>query len=345
MHQSFKHFSSTINRPKPSKPAQLKLKLKTMQESFIQQFIFLKSDPFTKELYISSDKQLRISKLLENLDALAAAISYRHLDDGEIMQNKEMLVSIVTASVDRIDLINMPTFAMDMKICGHVSFVGHSSMEITLTIVHIIYKDDYKLPDFTIFDESSIPIYTAASPESSDILTRVYLDTGNPQVDDLNKNIKKVIPVMTAKFCMVARCAFQQQAVQVHPLRLRNDKEQAIYNKGASLRQLKKIQNQQSLINLPPTNEELKNIHELFIKELNGNLLHQIVLQTDDYKCYMKDTTLETTSLMYPQDRNVHNFIFGGFLLKTAYELAMCTAMLFTNSKLVDFMAMGTFSG
>eukprot|EP00835_Amoeboradix_gromovi_P003106 NODE_194_length_15414_cov_0.324127.p3 type:complete len:440 gc:universal NODE_194_length_15414_cov_0.324127:9026-7707(-) len=338
--QSFTHFSKTLSRPRPTKPAELVIKPKAMRESFIQQLIFLKSDPFTRELYSTSDKQLRISKLLENLDALAAAISYRHLDDGRIMQSPEMLISIVTASVDRIDLISMPTFMLDMIIYGHVSYVGSSSMEISLTINHIVYKDDYKLPDLSVFDSSSIPIYTAASPESSDIVTRVYIDSGNPDVDDLNRNVKKRIPVLTAKFCMVARCAYLQKSVQVHPLAIRNEKEQQIFNQGAQLRTVKKLQNQQSLINMPPTNLELATIHDLFIGELDGSLLHENAKRIDLSRCYMRSTTLETTSLMQPSDRNVHNFIFGGYLLRTAYDLAICTSMIYTKSKSIDFIAM-----
>ncbi len=341
MIHSFKQFANTLERPKPTQRAVLDLKLKTMRESFIQQFILLKSDPFTKELYISGNKQMRLSKLLENLDALAAAISYRHLDDGKIMKkDSTMSVSIVTASVDRIDLITMPTFNMDMKIHGHVSYVGHSSMEITLHIVHIQYKDGYKLPELSDFDDTSIPIYTAASPESSDILTRVYLDSGNSKIEQVNRNIAKLIPVLTAKFTMVARCVYSNLPVQVHPLKLRNEKEQVLFNKGAELRQIKKLQNQKSLLNMPPTNEELKNIHDLFIQDLSGNLLHAISRTNDANKCYMKNTILETTSVTFPQDRNVHNFIFGGYLLKSAFELAMVTAMLFAQVQLVDFMAM-----
>ena len=344
MIQSFKSFSNTVNRPKPTKPAQLQLKSKTMRESFIQQFIFLKSDPFSKELYIGSDKQLRISKLLENLDALSAAIAYRHLDDGHILTNTDMLISVVTASVDRIDLITIPSFNMDLKIYGHVSYVGHSSMEVSLTIIHILYNQDYKLPDLQVFDNSSIPIYTAASPESSGIVSRVYLDSGNMHVNELNKNIIKTIPVMSAKFLMVARCALLHKAVQVHPLKLRNEKEQTIYNNGHQLRNLKRLQQQQSLLNFPPTPSELKTIHDLFINELNGNLLHHqsatINGMADLNKCYMKSTTLEITLVTQPQDRNVHNFIFGGYLLKTAFELAKTTAILFTNCKLVDFQNM-----
>eukprot|EP00834_Sanchytrium_tribonematis_P001465 NODE_36_length_36011_cov_1.012920.p7 type:complete len:441 gc:universal NODE_36_length_36011_cov_1.012920:4549-5871(+) len=338
MFQSFKQFSTTLNRPKPSRKAELNLRLKSMSDSFIQQFIFLKSDPFTRELYSGQYNQVRIGKLLENLDALAAAVSYRHLDDGVIMKSQDMVISIVTASVDRIDLQTMPSFKYDMKIYGNVTYVGHSSMEITLKIVHVVYDKNYKLPDLSIFDETSIPIYTAASPESSDILTRVYIDSGNKSVEDLNNNIVKEIKVMEAKFCMVARCGFSGISVQVHPLKLENEIEHSTYNKGAKLRQVKKVQNQLSLVKQPPTSDELEHIHNLFITQLNGDTLHGLPQPLNGM--FMSETGLETTLQMQSQDRNVHNFIFGGYLLKTAYELALCTSLLYTKSQMVDFMAM-----
>jgi acyl-CoA hydrolase len=62
---------------------------------------------------------------MEDLDALAGAISYKHADDG--LQDSSPL-TIVTASVDRIDFLK-PFGVSDLRLSGHVTYVGFSSME------------------------------------------------------------------------------------------------------------------------------------------------------------------------------------------------------------------------
>lgn len=64
---------------------------------------------------------------MEDLDALAGAISYKHADDGKADSSP---LTIVTASVDRIDLLK-PLGVSDLRLSGHVTYVGYSSMEST----------------------------------------------------------------------------------------------------------------------------------------------------------------------------------------------------------------------
>ena len=313
-----------LKRNQPSKPAKLDLKLKRMKDSYIEQFLFFKSDPMTRELYINFAGNIRIAKVLENLDALAGAIAYQHADDGKIFSDPDSQIVIVTAAVDRIDLKKMPTPKMDMKIYGHVSHVGHSSMEITLKCSHLVYKKDHmkSIEDVQGFNqkdlESSLPIHAAASPELSEILKRVYFGQHNSKVKDLNANIESEIPVMTATFSMVARDAFTQTAVQIHPLKLDTKEEHEIFNKTQNTRNLKKQQAQQSLVKQPPTSDELKSVHQLFLKtQLSQGVLHaqqnlSALLEYSTKKesfpgmIYMKDTSLETVGIMQPQDRNIH---------------------------------------
>ena len=316
----------TTNRVLPKKPAQLKLQLKTMRDSYLEQYLFFANDPLTKELYINFAGNIRIAKLLENLDALAGAIAYQHSDDGEIFANNDSQLTIVTASVDRIDLLKMPTADMDMKIYGNVTHVGHSSMEITMKCCHLQYKTNKPelIKDINGFEnskyESKLPIHTAASPELSEILKRIHFgkeSKDNESVKRLNDNIEKEIPVMVAKFCMVARDAYSQSAVQVHPLKLESKKDNEVFNKGAKIRSLKKQQASESLAKQPPTTEELSYVHQLFLKtQLSQGVLHSqqqvsALLQYADASqqypgmVFMKDTYLESVDITQPQDRNV----------------------------------------
>jgi acyl-coenzyme A thioesterase 9 len=58
------------------------------------------------------------------LDALAGAIAYKHVDNSA----EDPPVTIVTASVDRLDLL-LPNQPEDLRLSGHVAYVGKSSME------------------------------------------------------------------------------------------------------------------------------------------------------------------------------------------------------------------------
>lgn len=62
---------------------------------------------------------------MEDLDALAGAIAYKHTDDGK---PNSMPLTIVTASVDRIDWLKTLDVC-DLRLSGHVTYVGYSSME------------------------------------------------------------------------------------------------------------------------------------------------------------------------------------------------------------------------
>ena len=77
--------------------------------------------------------QLRVGKLLEELDAFAGAVAYRHVDDGDPGSEQPTLV---TASTDRVDLVTYPLRAdQDMQMRGMVTYVGASSLNIDVDIV------------------------------------------------------------------------------------------------------------------------------------------------------------------------------------------------------------------
>lgn len=45
----------------------------------------------------------------------------------------------------------------------------------------------------------------------------------------------------------------------------------------------------------------------------------------------MGSTRMSSTRLCQPQDRNIHGKIFGGYLMREAYELGLTNALLFAN--------------
>ncbi|KNE61261.1 hypothetical protein AMAG_07004 [Allomyces macrogynus ATCC 38327] len=251
------------------------LVLKRMKDSYISEVLPFRSNPHVKEEYCNYWGGLRIAKLLEDLDALAGSISYTHCDDGT---PETPPLTIVTASVDRIDLLRPASLDRDMQVSGMVTYVGSSSMEITVNV-------------------------EALDPDSQ----------------------ATADPILKAKFTMVARDPLTNKAVQVNPLVLDTDEERRLYSMGAELRSRKKLAATTSLFKQPPTPEERLVIHDLWLQSRQYSATNPPA----NIK-WLGETTLQSAHLMQPQDRNIHGNVFGGILMKQAFELAFLAASVYS---------------
>lgn len=90
------------------------------------------SDYILREQYRNPWDEMRMGKLLEDLDALAGTIAYKHCrnDDGATRP-----ILLVTASVDRMVLKKPIHVDFDLEISGAVTWVGRSSMEIQVEVI------------------------------------------------------------------------------------------------------------------------------------------------------------------------------------------------------------------
>ena len=95
------------------------------------------------------------------------------------------------------------------------------------------------------------------------------------------------------------------------------DKEN--FERGEKNRDLKKKEFQESLSIVPPTKEELLFIHNIFTKKRNT-----------ENQVFISKTKLQNLTIAHPQVTNVHNSIFGGYLLRLAFELAFSNAIIFS---------------
>ncbi|KAG0002032.1 hypothetical protein BGZ80_002781 [Entomortierella chlamydospora] len=268
------------------------LVLKTMQDSYTEIILPFKTDKALLEEYINVGGTLRYGKIMEDLDALAGAISYKHADDGKIGSSP---LTIVTASVDRIDLLK-PLVVSDIRLSGHVSYVGFSSMEIFMKMEEIC----------------------AEKPEQ-------HGDT-----------------ILVARFTMVARDALTNKAAQVNPMFLRNDAEKKLFQMGESQKARKRLATDASLTKRPPTEDERFLIHDLYLEYSEYDNPESKTKKPDDVE-WMADTKMSALHIMQPQDRNIHDKIFGGYLMRLAYELAFSNASVFISSR-PTFLALDEIS-
>ncbi|KAK6940404.1 hypothetical protein RJ641_029935 [Dillenia turbinata] len=125
--------------PPVDAPPQSELLTKTPAQSRTSILYNFSTDYILREQYRDPWNEVRIGKLLEDLDALAGTISVKHcsVDDSMIRP-----VLLVTASVDRMVLKKPVSVDIDLKISGAVIWVGRSSIEIQLEVTQSTTKEN-----------------------------------------------------------------------------------------------------------------------------------------------------------------------------------------------------------
>ncbi|KAM1212075.1 hypothetical protein ACFX13_003764 [Malus domestica] len=118
--------------PPKDAPPQSELLNKTPSQSRTSILYNFSTDYILREQYRDPWNEVRIGKLLEDLDALAGTISVKHCCDDKSTTRPLLLV---TASVDKIVLKKPISVDIDLKIVGAVIWVGRSSIEIQLEVI------------------------------------------------------------------------------------------------------------------------------------------------------------------------------------------------------------------
>ncbi|KAF9955072.1 hypothetical protein BGZ72_004027 [Mortierella alpina] len=268
------------------------LVLRTMQDSYTEIILPFATDKALLEEYINFGGNVRHGKIMEDLDALAGAISYKHCDDGK---SDSSPLTIVTASVDRIDFLK-PFGVSDLRLSGHVTYVGYSSMEVFMKMEEI----------------------PAGKPDG-------HGDT-----------------ILVARFTMVARDALTGRAAQVNPMLLQNETEKKLFQMGEDHKAKKRVAADSALTKRPPTEVERFLIHDLYLEYSKYDDPQRKVKKPDNVE-WMADTKMSAIQIMQPQDRNIHDKIFGGYLMRLAYELAFCNASVFIKHR-PTFLALDEIS-
>uniref|UniRef100_A0A3Q2Z3G6 Acyl-CoA thioesterase 9, tandem duplicate 1 n=1 Tax=Hippocampus comes TaxID=109280 RepID=A0A3Q2Z3G6_HIPCM len=136
-------------------------------------------------------------------------------------------------------------------------------------------------------------------------------------------------PVLDATFVMVARDPENKRAAFVNPLSPEGPEEEELYRQGEANKSRRVELSTASLLKVAPTAEERKIVHGLFLNTLDTKTVsfRSRVLPPDSV--WMEDSKLKGLEICHPQERNIFNRIFGGFLMRKAYELGWANACSF----------------
>uniref|UniRef100_A0A8D0ATT9 Acyl-CoA thioesterase 9, tandem duplicate 1 n=1 Tax=Sander lucioperca TaxID=283035 RepID=A0A8D0ATT9_SANLU len=84
-----------------------------------------------------------------------------------------------------------------------------------------------------------------------------------------------------------------------------------------------------SLLKVAPTDEERKIVHSLFLNTLDTKTVSFRSRILPPNSVWMEDAKVKGLEICHPQERNIFNRIFGGFLMRKAYELGWANACSF----------------
>ncbi|XP_022085419.1 acyl-coenzyme A thioesterase 9, mitochondrial-like [Acanthaster planci] len=143
-------------------------------------------------------------------------------------------------------------------------------------------------------------------------------------------NWKKLIG---ARFVMVARDPDNKGAAFVHPLRAQTTEEESIIARGKKNKQLRLERSEQSLLRSAPTAEEREIIHKLFVDTLDQRSASFSTRTRPANAVWMEDSKLKNLLICFPEQRNLYNKIFGGFLMRQALELAYANAAVYSRRR------------
>lgn len=309
-------------------PARAEPLVKRPQDSLLTLMLPFKSDPKLRELYLNAAGHLRIGRLLEDFDSFAGQIAYTHCDDPDDVSADP--VTLVTASLDRIDMVRPVPTDRDLMLRGCAAWVGTSSMAIVVSLSEI--------PEGLTASEA-MAAATGHGPSAAGLPASAVEALG----DAASVGGARMPPIVRADFTFVARDA-DDRAVRVPAMRPQTEPEVALFQAARDDRVTLKAARLATLDRLPPTPDELGMVHRLFadlraLRAAGEGPTPARQRHISDGAVYVGSTSLESTVVTFPTDRNIHGKAFGGWLLRNAFELAWAAALRFGGST-PEFVAM-----
>jgi acyl-coenzyme A thioesterase 9 len=106
--------------------------------------------------YINAYEQIRIGKLMEDLDSHAGVCANLHATPIGYKDGEYMHPAIVTASVDRIIMLGSLSELVDYEISGQTTWAGRSSMEVSLDLVTLPERNLILKASFTMVSRDPV---------------------------------------------------------------------------------------------------------------------------------------------------------------------------------------------
>lgn len=139
--------------------------------------------------------------------------------------------------------------------------------------------------------------------------------------------------ITRALFLMAARNPIRTGPAMLNPIKPANEREKEILSGGIQRKQKRLIAGQQSLKKVIPNEVEQLVIHNLFQSTMSADDVSLMKLTLPPDSQWMEKCTLSNIIFSHPENRNLHNSVFGGFIMRNAFELSLALAFLFSKHR------------
>ena len=148
-----------------------------------------------------------------------------------------------------------------------------------------------------------------------------------------NQHIEPEDVYLTCAMTMVSLDPATKRPVNIAPLKLSTPAERALYARGEENYKSKRALKSWNITQKAPDAAESELIHKMWTDGL-AYADHKNPVTQPANSLAMSKTVIHSTQIMQPQNRNRHHFmIFGGYLLKIAFELAFTCAASFSHAR------------
>ncbi|XP_013102796.2 acyl-coenzyme A thioesterase 9, mitochondrial [Stomoxys calcitrans] len=257
---------------------------RSMQDSFTSAILPLSSDKSLQDKYVAFLGHVRMGRLMEDMDMFAVWVCHQHVKMNNLPENVPLPYTFVTILVDKITFSDFRTKATeDIRLSGHVSWVGKSSMEIVVWLEQMEGGVWHKI-------------------------TR-------------------------ALFLMAARNATNTSASPVNPIEPANEEEKKILDGGVLRKKRRQLLQASSIFKCEPNDYEQSLMYDLY-KRTTPQTTMELNVRVLPPNCrWMSDSSVTNTMASFPENRNAHNKVFGGFLMRNALEISWVGANLYCKSR------------
>lgn len=306
--------------------------VRTPCESWIELGLnFRQSESLRSRYVLFNTEEVRLGKIIEDLDALAADIAYRHYGDDSLEK-----VTIVTAGLDRVIIKGSLSVANDLRLTGRVTWVGSSSCEVRIDITSFAPRRYTSIHEKATAEGEKVP--EALSPgavEKEGVAPMSPLNTEKEPQTNTNtrthhetayKQEGRPVLIGQAYFLMVCRKKTGHGSTPFPALKPIHTEEIQAQELGSANRQKRKMMAERSLNREPPSLDETLLVHQLhLIRKEKRPEIYQHYHVKDMESC--KSSSIH---IMQYQDRNIHGRAFGGHLMRLAFELAWSNVWIHT---------------
>ncbi|KAA0200829.1 hypothetical protein HAZT_HAZT000286, partial [Hyalella azteca] len=290
-------------------------------DSWDSAVIPLSTNKCLREKYITFNEGVRIGRLLEDLDVFSvlmtffipqlAWLCYRHVHNPRQAEHPDLPSPyiIVTGMMDRMDFCKGVKLDPnhDIRISGHVSWTGTSSIETVR-----IARDSFAVA-FGCLLYMLISFKTGHGKNAPCEMINAF--------------------VTTAVFVFVARDPLNQGAAIINKLVPNTEEEKKIFEQGVLNKLSRKIVKEESLFKQPPNETEKNLVHELFLSMSNPKQHEFAPKRKPQGSRWISETKIKNIIMCHPEHRNRFGKVFGGFIMRKAIELAWTSALVHSGQR------------